>query len=74
MARRPPAATAAAADPAPDAPGAGSDAPRKLSADKTERMHAANVCPGGNGITDPDNQSCGRCESAAKCTVARFAK
>jgi len=72
MARRP--ATAAAADPAPDLAGAGSDGPRKLSPEKTARMHAAGVCPGGNGITDTDTASCGRCESAADCTVARFAK
>jgi hypothetical protein len=71
MARRP--AATAPPDPA-DPNSAGSEGPRKLTAEKTARMHAANVCPAGNGVTDPDTGSCGRCESAAACTVARFGK
>lgn len=49
-------------------------APHTLTVGKTQRLRNARLCPGGDAIDkfESTGDGCGRCPSAAECTVARF--
>lgn len=66
-------ATMADASPADTAPVSAGE-PHAHSVDKTRRLRAAGLCPGGHPLSTfgATGDGCGRCPSVAKCTVARF--